>query len=256
MNAFLLLLLSMLKRLSEKIRKALLRRGYGCDSCGEELFDYPAHRLCRACEDKLRVPKNPCPLCGREGRAEGLCLDCKSRPPTFTGGASAFVYVDEAATLANRMKESNPRLAAYFGERTAEAFLNRYGKEEAPFLVVAIPTTKDRLQRRGYNQAERLAESVCEYLNAQGVEAIADFEVLHKTKETKLQKRSSQRERIENVKGAYHVHKRKACKGKRILLVDDIMTTGATGSECARKLLLAGAEKVYFLTATAVPEQK
>ncbi len=183
-------------------------------------------------------------------------MDCKKAPPKFTGGACAFSYVGEAASLVNRMKRDNPRLAVYLGERTAERFLERYGGEDAPYLVVAVPTTKSRLQERGYNQAERLAESVCAYLNGRGVAASADFALLQKTRETGQQKQGSQKERRENVRGAYSVKKRKACEGRTVLLVDDIMTTGATGNECAKKLLAAGASKVYFLTATAVPEQK
>ena len=62
--------------------------------------------------------------------------------------------------------------------------------------------------------------------------------------------------RLENASGAYHVHKRTACKNKTILLIDDIMTTGATGSECARVLFAAGAAEVVFLTAAALPERK
>jgi predicted amidophosphoribosyltransferase len=61
---------------------------------------------------------------------------------------------------------------------------------------------------------------------------------------------------MENASGAYHVHKRAFCKGRTILLIDDIMTTGATGSECAKLLLGAGAKEVYFLVAAATPEKK
>ena len=77
-----------------------------------------------------------------------------------------------------------------------------------------------------------------------------------KSRETKPQKRAKGKERERNVQGAYFVHSRKAVRGKTVLVVDDIMTTGATGNEMARILYAAGAKTVYFLTATAAPERK
>jgi predicted amidophosphoribosyltransferase len=62
--------------------------------------------------------------------------------------------------------------------------------------------------------------------------------------------------RMENVAGAYHVHQRKECRGRTIVLVDDIMTTGATGSECASRLQSADAAAVVLLVSAALPEQK
>jgi predicted amidophosphoribosyltransferase len=88
------------------------------------------------------------------------------------------------------------------------------------------------------------------------VETRLETELLEKRRETELQKQKTRRERAENVRGAYHVHKRKDCKEKTIILIDDILTTGATGSECARLLLSAKAKKVIFLVAAALPEQK
>ena len=241
----------------DKLRKASLTRGYTCDVCGKELFDCPIHRLCEGCEQKFFRPKRTCPKCGREGVAEGVCLTCKGSMPSFTRGLSPFSYKGEVALNVNRMKNGTPRLAAYFGEQMADEFIKVYGLEHAEtFLIIAIPLTKERLRERGYNQAERLAESVEARLNEKGIEAELDSDVLQKRRETKLQKQSSRKERAENVQGAYHVHKRKGCKGKTVLLIDDIMTTGATGSECAKLLLSAGAKEVIFLTAASLPEQK
>lgn len=241
----------------DKLRRASLARGYTCDICGEELFDYPQHRLCEGCEEKLPRPKQSCSKCGRETVAEGVCLTCKSHAPSFTRGISPFAYKGEAALAVNRMKNGDPRLAAYFGEKMAEKFLESRKEETAePLLIIPVPLTANRLRERGYNQAQRLAESLHERLTERGVAAELEEDLLQKRRETKPQKQASAKERAENVEGAYHVHKRKACKDKTVLLVDDIMTTGATGSECAKRLLSAGAKDVVFLTATALPEQK
>lgn len=241
-------------RIADRIREYLLRRGYTCDDCGAELFDYPAHRLCQKCEAALKIPQRPCPKCGRERVADGLCLNCKVALPKFTRGFSPFLYKGEAAGLVNRMKNGAPRLAAYLGERMAEVFFSAYEGGD-PLLVVAVPVTKEKRREHGYNQSERLAESVCRRLKELGMSAVTDFAVLEKRRETAPQKQMTRRERTENVQGAFHVHKRKACEGRAILLVDDILTTGTTGSECAERLIKAGAKSVYFLTAVAVPEK-
>ena len=186
-----------------------------------------------------------------------MCLTCKSHAPSFKLGISPFAYKGEAALAVNRMKNGDPRLAAYFGEQMAEKLLQVYeieGLESA--LIVPIPLTDTRLRERGYNQAQRLAESVEWRLIEKGVDAQLNEEILQKRRETKLQKQTSGKERAENVQGAYHVHLRTACRDRVIVLIDDIMTTGATGNECAKLLLSAGAKEVIFLTAVALPEQK
>lgn len=245
--------------LRQKIRQYFANHGYTCDLCGKEIFDYANHRLCEACESKMPVNEGKvCPKCGRHTLAEGVCLTCKAHMPAFTQGFSPFVYKGKAAGLVNRLKNGQPHLGLYLGEKTAEYFLKHHPvqADEQPFLVVPVPLTEKRTRDRGYNQAEELAEAICMVLNRQGAEAELDFELLQKTRETGQQKHMSALERMENASGAYHVHKRKACQGRTVLLVDDILTTGATGGECARLLKNAGAKAVYFLTPTAVMENK
>ena len=239
------------------IRRRLLNRGYTCDGCGAEIFDYPEHRLCARCEEKMPKIGRACPKCGRDTVAEGICLTCKADMPQFTKGIAAFSYKGEIAGVVNRMKNGNQRLAAYLGERMADAvvpILRESGEE--PILIVPVPLTACRRKERGYNQAERLTESILWRLEEEGIDAVLETDLLQKRRETELQKQKTRKERAENVCGAYHVHKRKVCEGKTILLVDDILTTGATGSECARLLLSARAKEVIFLVAAALPEKQ
>ena len=123
-------------------------------------------------------------------------------------------------------------------------------------LILPVPAHATQISERGYNQAADLAEIVCERLQRFGVAAEYDPEVLQKRKETKMQKHLGFVNRAENVSGAYHVHKRAVCRDKTVVLIDDIMTTGATGSEIAERLLGAGAKKVILLAAAALPERK
>lgn len=197
-----------------------------------------------------------CIKCGRSTRADGVCLTCKSRLPRFTKGFSPFVYRGESAALINRVKNGNPVLAAYFGEKMAAHFLQSKEAAEGNFLLLPVPLSEQRKRERGYNQAEELAYFLRKTLMKEGVKAEYRTDVLQKRKDTLPQKEMGIGGRAKNVEGAYHVHLRTVCRGKTVLLVDDIMTTGATGSECAARLLAAGAKKVYFLCAASLPEQR
>ncbi len=248
-------------KLKKRFRDFFKENGFGCDVCAAELFDYPIHRLCPECEGKLkRNDGRKCPKCGRKTLAEGVCLNCKSRLPKFTKGFSPFLYRGDGAAMINRMKNGKPMLAPYFGERMADYFEAEYGEMERfktePILVIPLPMSALKRKERGYNQAEELAESFCKRLEEKGYLVELDLEVLLKVKETLQQKHMDYKARQENVSGAYHVHKRKACRGRTIVLIDDIMTTGATGSECGERLLNADAKEVFFVTATALPEIK
>lgn len=243
----------------DKIRLFLNNRGYTCDACGAEVFDYPQSRLCQACEGKLdKNQDKTCIKCGRKTVTDGVCLTCKSALPAFTKGFSPFVYRNEAAALVNRLKNSTPRLACYFGEKMAEYIFERHRAApfRLPLLVIPVPMTKDRERERGYNQAYLLAENLVRRLQELGVDCEAHIDVLQKKRETGMQKHMSKKERADNVKGAYHVHKRALCRERTVLLIDDVMTTGATASECAQRLFGAGASEVFLLTAAALPERK
>ncbi|MBR2623237.1 MAG: ComF family protein [Clostridia bacterium] len=255
--------LDFFKKIKNRIYDTCAKRGYTCDACKAELFDYPTHRLCEECESKLRLNNGrSCEKCGRMTLAEGVCLSCKSRLPRFHRAYSPFVYRGESASFINRIKTGNPTLALYFAEKMADCLIERFdgiedfaeGGEE--LMVIPVPLTEERLRLRGYNQAWLLADRVCKRLTEKGYCAKLYEDVLQKTRDTAQQKHMDYVSRLENVAGAYHVHDRKACRGRTIVLVDDIMTTGATGSECASRLQSADAAKVLFLVGAALPERK
>ena len=247
------------KKTEKKIRDFFARHGYTCDGCGVEMFDYPHQRFCVECVQKLEpAGDNVCPKCGRKKVADGVCTDCKRNLPKFTRGYAPLVYRGEVAAMVNRLKNGNPRLALYFGEQMAayisEKLLKDHAKDE--WLIIPVPISKNKLIERGYNQSEHLAERVCDCLQALGYFVRLDTELLQKRKDTAPQKQMTYTERMENVSGAYHVHKRKECRDKHILLIDDVMTTGATSSECAARLLGAGAKEAHFLSIAALIERR
>lgn len=238
-------------RFFTKIKELLAHamEGYTCDDCGREVFDYPTHRLCESCENKIiKNSGRTCEKCGRAMRAEGLCLACKREPPEFVKAVSPLVYHDEAALLINRLKAGDKYLAAYFAEGMAKS-LPALRLPEPP-LIVPVPVTAAKRKQRGFNQSEELARKLAELTGYPLEEGM-----LIKARDGE-QKHRTAKERREKIRGTIRVKLRKACANKTILVVDDIMTTGATGGECARVLLNAGAKAVYFIVACALPNRE
>lgn len=235
-----------------KIKEAIVKSlssEYTCDNCGREVFDYPSERLCASCNQKIvKNDGRVCEKCGRPMRALGLCLPCKREPPEFEKAASPLVYHGEAALLVNRFKQGDRYLFNYFSGEMAKV-VDRLELPCEPTLI-PVPVTPKKRTLRGFNQAEELAK---------GLSALTGYPVdkgiLFKVRDGE-QKKLSAKERKEFIRGAFRVKKRKACREKVFLLVDDILTTGATGSECARVLKLAGAKAVYLITACALPQRE
>lgn len=196
-----------------------------------------------------------CEKCGRKTVSQGVCGTCKRRMPKFEKGVSAFVYKGESASLINRVKNGYPRLAVYFGERMAKRALPLLQSEQK-WLILPVPLTQEKEKARGYNQAECLAKTVFERLKNAGLDVRINNGVLKKLRDEGEQKHAHFYERMDHAATQYTVVNRKACKGENLLLIDDIITTGATGSACADKLYRAGAKRVIFLTACALEEQK
>lgn len=223
------------------IRESLFSQNITCDLCGTEVFD--GSNLCRKCAAEVELNnKTVCPVCGRKTARAEICLECKAEAPLFKRATSAIIYSDGGARLILKFKRGAKYLKNYLGNLMAE----KAKKLPACDCVTYVPITKKRRRERGYNQGELLAEVVAQRLELPLVHALI------KKRDTDDQKSLSKRERTDNLKGCFEVTERQKIKGKRVLLVDDVLTTGATAEEVSRKLLSCGASEVYLVTAASV----
>lgn len=205
-----------------------------CPCCGEVNVDDEPCDNCRTVLNKCRVVTETCDKCGNR---LSRC-DCDKFNNLFTAVCGVFWNKDAAQSAVYKMKFLGGAFAAdYFGRQVALCFKRKFPKI-TPDIVVAVPATKRGKAERGYNQAELLAKKVAKQLSLP-----FDNKILIKIKDNKKQHDLNVEERRANVKGVYKVTSE--LKGKTVLLVDDIKTTGNTLSECAKQLRLCGAEEVY-----------
>lgn len=216
-----------------------------CIFCERKLMN-PDADLCELCYNKVSyLNRDYCHRCGKlRTESEELCFDCQEREHTFNFGRGMFVYDEILRKSLYGLKFYNKTwVGRVFGKMAADFHL----EEEMPMvdLVVPVPLHYLRRLRRGYNQAEVIAK---EFSRVRG---IPYGEVLIRRKYTQPQRELTPKERYENLVKAIEVKEGRAqCViGKRILLMDDIYTTGSTMDSCAQVLKRAGANEVYFLVA-------
>lgn len=196
-----------------------------------------------------------CTCCGLPfsfGLAEGsLCAACIDTPPDFDMARAAVVYNDASRQLVLDFKYGDKLHAV----DTFLPWLRRAAAEMLPEtgLIVPVPLHRRRLWQRRFNQSALLARAIA---RDTGLPCLPD--ALRRKRHTVPQKGLSRSERHLNVRGAFAVTPRHAAaiKGKNVMIVDDVFTSGATLNECARVLKRAGAAKVFVLTLARVTREE
>ena len=232
-----------LKVLFRKWRSKLYLDGPVCSACGKELLAHIRGGMCPECEKtSVKLGTDICGKCGRVLANEAeFCDTCIRNERAFVRARSCYVYEGAPKKFVYRLKFGVRRYLAAF---IAEAMVDRY--LDCGFecdCVVAVPLSAKRKRKRGYNQAELIAEELSSRLKLPLIDG-----ALVKTKENKSQAKLKRREREENVRGVYEVTSPETFKGRRVLVVDDVMTTGATLGEVSRVLYKAKARSVEALT--------
>ncbi|GMR05082.1 MAG: ComF family protein [Thermodesulfobacteriota bacterium] len=221
-----------------------------CTLCEKDLKKEGA-AFCRACEARFSSPavKGPhCMVCGAlfdsDAGGEHCCGECLKKAPPFELARSVYVYEGVVLEAVHAFKYSGRTvLAPALGTAMA---LKAEKEFPAPDVAVPVPLYPARLRRRGFNQSLLLARRVAKALSIK-----VDYLNLERKVSTKSQVGLGHSERLSNVSGAFSVKDPAAFKEKKVLLIDDVYTTGATVRECSKVLKRAGAQICVLTLARA-----
>ena len=221
-----------------------------CGNC-ECLLDTDG--LCPDCWSKINWISEPkCKICGQPFSVEidligSECLECISKKPYFDKAISIFVYDDFSKKMILKFKHSD---ATYFSEMFANWMYRAATLEiESSDLIIPVPIHLLKRFKRKYNQSELLSQKISK------ISKVAyEPRILKKIKQTSPQEGLSGNQRRKNVIGSFGIDKKyeHLLKDKRILLIDDVFTTGSTVNECSKILKKHSAKEVIVLTLTRV----
>ncbi|MCC6752190.1 MAG: ComF family protein [Deltaproteobacteria bacterium] len=215
-----------------------------CLACEEPVDRHGA--FCPVCDVALTPVAEPCARCGLPDAAP-LCPACVRSPPAFASAHAPWLYGGSLSTVITRMKYGDhPELARPLGRFLAATLR---AADLAHHALVPVPLHHRQLARRGFNQAALLARHA-----RSGLPHPILHDALRRTRPTAEQAGLSRADRLTNRTGAFVVPRPSLVRGRKLLLVDDVLTTGATAQACAVALYDAGALEVRVLTvARAVP---
>jgi len=205
-----------------------------CSGCGKTNY-----RFCPGCLQSVSLIRSPfCAFCGKKTRPnQPVCSDCAGIPVHFTAAAAWAAYGGSLREAIHALKYKNDMgLGDFFARYMIEILLTRNWSFD---LVIPVPLSPQRSRERTYNQSALLSRPVARYFH-QDHSMVA----LRRIKDTGTQVKRNRMERDLSLTGAFSGNPA-TLKGRSVLLVDDIITTGATINHCSEALLRAGAVRVY-----------
>lgn len=213
-----------------------------CPGCDKLLFG--GEIICTECCTKIRRVSEPvCKRCGKpiENERAEYCRDCISRQHKFRQGKAVFIYEGRMKLSMYRFKYSNKREYARFYAEEAVRLYGGWIEQKEIDVIVPIPMYIGKKRRRGYNQAEVFARAL-----GKKTGIAVETEIVKRVRDTTPQKELNDRERRKNLKNAFQLTS-DIVKYKKIMLVDDIYTTGSTMDAVTEILLSAGVKNIYYI---------
>lgn len=214
-----------------------------CPICDKAL-KLDGKKICGDCVSKLVYITEPrCKKCGKQlmKMEQEYCYDCKNKRHMYKTGVAAFSHVGDIKKSIYRIKYNNKReYVDFYGEELMKRFGNEIKIWNCDALI-PVPLHRSRKIKRGYNQAEIIAKKISKL---SGIPVYKG--VLKRVKKTKPQKELNDNERKKNVENAFKIQGN-IVELKKVIIVDDIYTTGSTIDACAKQLLKNGVQEVYFI---------
>lgn len=212
-----------------------------CPICKQPTSDHKTAPVCKECWQSIRPYTGPkCRKCGRPltSDASTICGDCIQDSPAFESARSFGLYEGALRKAINLLKYHNViRLSKPLSDILLQVDIPEVD------AVLPVPLFKKRLRQREFNQSALIAK-----YTAEGLGSMLVTDSLVKMRETKPQVGLRSDERRKNMKNAFGVVNGNSVEGRKILLIDDVSTTGATVRECSRVLKKAGAANIHVLT--------
>jgi ComF family protein len=230
-----------------------------CRICSTPLVRISRLPVCQECLDAMRpTAGGVCSICGERlfspyafigSESESRCGLCRRIEPAFARAAAYGSYESGLRELIHLLKYGGVRPAAnVLGRMLVEAIAAlEAGFPADSMALIPVPLHRTKLRQRGFNQAELIARAAMKVWQPGGRLRLCAG-VLERKRETASQIGLTSHQRRENLRGAFGVAQPELVKGHEVLVVDDVYTTGATVSECARVLRRAGATKVWVAT--------
>ncbi len=232
----------MIKFLQKILNRTLFYDRWTCNACGKEIFE---GYFCSDCQQKIKyIKEDKCLHCGRlTPYTVAYCDSCIEKNLSFDRALSVFNYQSPISNLIQNFKYRGDK---YLSNYLVDEMYSLYKRENVCCeCVTFVPMHQERMDERRFNHSKVLAEK---FFKTSGIKLI---DCLEKIKETPRQVKLSLKDRLENLTNSFKVNKDQV-KDKKLLLIDDVLTTGATAEIISRLLKKAGAKSVTVMTVASV----